>query len=39
MCGNIKKKILNYKINECIKHYYNKLLYGHLRVIAIIKIL
>ena len=39
MYGNMEKEMLNYKINEYIKQYYNKLLYKHLKIITTIKIL
>ena len=37
MCGNQKKLILYYKIKECIKQYYNELLYGYSKIIATMK--
>ena len=32
------KIILDYEINECIKQYYDKLLYGHLKIIITMEI-
>ena len=35
----IQKKIIpNYEINKCIKQYHNGLLYGYLKIIAMMEI-
>ena len=39
MCGNVKKKILDHKVNKYIKSYYNKSLYKHPKITATMEIL